>query len=91
MHNDFLEVGKQNLVINSITILYISFIFIYPKIELLKSYLHRDKLMYLVILSSLIVYFIDSNLNFPFTRIELFSGFRSLSLYLNHKTFNEND
>ena len=89
MHNDFLEVGAELGLIG--IILYL-FIFIYPKIELLKSYLHRDKLMYLVILSSLIVYFIDSNLNFPFTRIGTFFWFSFLiSVYLNHKTFNEND
>ena len=66
MHNDFLEVAVELGIIGLILFL---LIFIYPIYILFKrNKIKNLKTEQLVLLSSIFVYVVDSNLNFPFTR-----------------------
>ncbi len=66
MHNDFLEVAVE-LGIVGLTLFLL--IFIYPIYFLLKQINIKNlKTEHIVVLSAVFIYFIDSNLNFPFTR-----------------------
>ena len=88
MHNDFLEVAVELGIIGLALFL---LIFIYPVYDLFKKLKIKNiKLEHIVLLSSLIVYITDSNLNFPFTRASslLYLAFilASLRNYLNPKS-----
>ena len=90
MHNDFLEVAVELGIIGLVLFL---LIFIYPVYDLFKKLKIKNlNFEHLVLLSSLIVYITDSNLNFPFTRASslLYLAFilASLQNYLN-TTHNE--
>jgi len=85
MHNDFLEVAVELGIIGVALFL---LIFIYPVYILFKSLkIKHIKIEHIVLLSSLLVYVTDSNLNFPFTRASslLYLAFilASLRNYLN--------
>ena len=88
MHNDFLEVAVELGIIGLALFL---LIFIYPVYDLFnKLKIKNIKPEHIVLLSSLIVYIADSNLNFPFTRASslLYLAFilASLQNYLNPKS-----
>lgn len=85
MHNDFLEVAVE---LGIIGLVLFTLIFIYPVYSLFKTNkINNIKIEHIVLLSCLIVYVSDSNLNFPFTRASslLYLAFiiASLGNYLN--------
>jgi O-antigen ligase len=85
MHNDFLEVAVE---LGIIGLVLFTLIFIYPVYSLFKTNkINNIKIEHIVLLSCLIVYVSDSNLNFPFTRTSslLYLAFiiASLRNYLN--------
>lgn len=91
MHNDFLEVAVELGIIGLVLFL---LIFIYPVYDLFKKLKIKNiKPEHIVLLSSLLIYIADSNLNFPFTRTSslLYLAFilASLQNYLNPKKNDE--
>lgn len=91
MHNDFLEVAVELGIIGLVLFL---LIFIYPVYNLFKKLKIKNiKPEHMVLLSSLLIYIADSNLNFPFTRTSslLYLAFilASLQNYLNPKKNDE--
>ena len=85
MHNDFLEVAVELGIIGLVLFI---LIFIYPVYSLFKTNkINNIKIEHIILLSCLIVYVADSNLNFPFTRASslLYLAFiiASLGNYIN--------
>lgn len=67
MHNDFLEVAVE---LGIIGLIIFSFIFVFPIYLFYKQLqIGKPNTISVIILSSFIVYIIDANLNFPFTRM----------------------
>tara|TARA_Y100000385_G_C13070401_1_gene628750 strand:+ start:593 stop:1855 length:1263 start_codon:yes stop_codon:yes gene_type:complete len=75
MHNDFLESSAELGLIG--LILYI-LVFAFPIIYLARSCLEAASPEFVILLSSFFVFLIDSNLNFPFTRIATMFWFAML-------------
>ena len=66
MHNDFLEVAVELGLIGLILFI---LIFLLPSIHLYNLFRKFKSPIYITLTSSLLVYLIDSNINFPFIRI----------------------
>ena len=66
MHNDFLEALVE---LGLIGLIIYSSIFMIPLYRLRSKFFQSDKLFELVILSSLLIYIIDANINFPAIRM----------------------
>ena len=66
MHNDFLEVAVELGLIGLILFI---LIFLLPSIHLYNLFRKFKSPIYITLISSLLVYLIDSNINFPFIRI----------------------
>lgn len=66
MHNDFLEVAVELGLIGFILFI---LIFLLPSIHLYNLFRKFKSPIYITLASSLLVYLIDSNINFPFIRI----------------------
>ena len=75
MHNDFLETAVELGVLG--LFLYLA-IFAIPIIYLARSALTKESNHKIILLSSILVFFIDSNINFPFTRISAMFWLASL-------------
>lgn len=66
MHNDFLEVAVELGIVGLVLFL---LIFVLPLLYLYKSYLIEKSVFKILLSSSLIIYIIDANLNFPGIRM----------------------
>jgi putative inorganic carbon (hco3(-)) transporter len=66
MHNDFLEVAVELGIVGLVLFL---LIFVLPLLYLYKSYLIEKSVFKILVSSSLIIYIIDANLNFPGIRM----------------------
>ena len=66
VHNDFLEITTELGIIGLCLFL---FPFIYIAVIFFKNFNARSSLEFLIISMSLLIYFIDSNLNFPHARV----------------------
>ena len=90
MHNDFLEVAAELGIIGLLIFLSIFYFGLRNSWEFYSR--NKQDPTFLILPFSLLIYIIDSNFNFPFTRIsQLFhlALFLALSVYLNNKS-NEN-
>lgn len=92
MHNDFLEVAVE---LGIIGLLIFSFVFLFPIYLFYKQLkIGEPNTISVIILSCFIVYFIDANLNFPFTRITslvYLASIVNLMIYYYNQSFHENN
>jgi len=92
MHNDFLEVAVE---LGIIGLLIFSFVFIFPIYLFYKQLkIGKPNTISVIILSSLMVYLIDANLNFPFTRMAslIYLAFIvNLMIYYYNQSLDENN
>ena len=87
MHNDFLEVAAELGIIGLLIFLSIFYFGLRNSWEIYSR--NKQDPTFLILPFSLLIYIIDSNLNFPFTRMsQLFylALFLALSVYLNNKS-----
>jgi O-antigen ligase len=85
MHNDFLEVAVE---LGLIGLLLFLLIFLIPLYKLVKYVLNKESIFAILLLSSLMVYMIDANLNFPSIRMSsLFYCALLISMSNNFKQF----
>ena len=85
MHNDFLEVAVE---LGLIGLLLFLLIFLIPLYKLVKYVLNKESIFAILLLSSLMVYMIDANLNFPSIRMSsLFYCALLISMANNLKQF----
>ena len=92
LHNDFLEIGAETGLFGLICYLGLFLLFFYDQLKLL---LNKSKLRIwdLTILLSLLIYFIDANLNFPMQRVTMtimFITLFALVIDLDKEMTNEN-
>jgi len=85
-HNDFLELLTEIGLFGSLAYL---LIFLYSFYLIFSSFLKSKSLIDLCIFSSLLVYFIDANLNFPLERYTMQFIFAFL-MFLIHNTYEKN-
>ncbi|MDA9850538.1 O-antigen ligase family protein [Flavobacteriaceae bacterium] len=87
MHNDFLEVAAELGIIGLLIFLSIFYFGLRNSWEIYSR--NKQDPTFLILPFSLLIYIIDSNFNFPFTRMSqlfYFALFLALSVYLNNKS-----
>lgn len=91
VHNDFLEIGNEVGLLGLLSFLLCFIGLFYICISLLKSTNSEAKTLSLPLFLALMVYFIDSNLNFPMSRPIVFTYFAFISSIIIYIKFNFHD
>jgi O-antigen ligase len=91
LHNDFLEIGAETGLLGML--IYITIFFLFFKQTLLKVFISKgenyNESEIFCIGGSMLIYFVDANLNFPFFRVIMLIQFITLLALASYYTFNK--